>query len=134
MTADEVKRFSPLRYWGSLYQYPLTVPVSPFVLVPFDIGVVYITINLHSFAAFSFSPLRYWGSLYQILKTVHLDIRFSPLRYWGSLYPEIYGNLKIFLVLVPFDIGVVYIFKKDLMDYLNGFSPLRYWGSLYPII
>ena len=34
-------------------------------------------------------------------------------------------------VLVPFDIGVVYILKKILTDSKYRFSPLRYWGSLY---
>ncbi len=36
------------------------------------------------------------------------------------------------LVLVPSDIGVVYISDGSYLDEVNGFSPLRYWGSLYP--
>ena len=35
---------------------------------------------------------------------------FSPLRYWGSLYPIFVFKKAIKIVLVPFDIGVVYIF------------------------
>ena len=57
------------------------------VLVPFDIGVVYINTADKKDNPYSFSPLRYWGSLY-------LKIKFKR-------------NTKI--VLVPFDIGVVYI-------------------------
>ena len=34
-------------------------------------------------------------------------------------------------VLVPFDIGVVYILYVKVMTNLNCFSPLRYWGGLY---
>ena len=34
-------------------------------------------------------------------------------------------------VLVPFDIGVVYIQKINGKGKRRGFSPLRYWGSLY---
>ena len=37
------------------------------------------------------------------------------------------------LVLVPSDIGVVYISDGSYLDEVNGFSPLRYWGSLYHI-
>ena len=59
------------------------------VLVPFDIGVVYITNNPQEEKFKSFSPLRYWGGLYQT----------------GKIYMD---NIN---VLVPFDIGVVYIFK-----------------------
>ena len=57
------------------------------VLVPFDIGVVYITNNPQEEKFKSFSPLRYWGGLYQT----------------GKIYMD---NIN---VLVPFDIGVVYI-------------------------
>ena len=35
------------------------------------------------------------------------------------------------MVLVPFDIGVVYIINFNSMKYDECFSPLRYWGSLY---
>jgi len=35
------------------------------VLVPFDIGVVYITIFCSIILCSSFSPLRYWGGLYR---------------------------------------------------------------------
>ena len=38
------------------------------VLVPFDIGVVYITTDLEFYDYEGFSPLRYWGGLY--LETV----------------------------------------------------------------
>ena len=34
-------------------------------------------------------------------------------------------------VLVPFDIGVVYIFNIIQTETLDCFSPLRYWGGLY---
>ena len=36
-------------------------------------------------------------------------------------------------VLVPFDIGVVYILGIEYGKRVNCFSPLRYWGSLYPL-
>ena len=36
-------------------------------------------------------------------------------------------------VLVPFDIGVVYIAKRMKQKNENSFSPLRYWGGLYHI-
>ena len=57
------------------------------VLVPFDIGVVYINIINLKEGVFSFSPLRYWGGLYQLVNYL-LDgiMSFSPLRYWGGLY------------------------------------------------
>ena len=34
-------------------------------------------------------------------------------------------------VLVPFDIGVVYIYDVVFTNVEDSFSPLRYWGSLY---
>ena len=102
------------------------------VLVPFDIGVVYIsykigTRELTRFQSPSilgwsisryearkkleirFSPLRYWGGLYQIKPPSQLRLGFSPLRYWGGLYPFEFIFPTKFPVLVPFDIGVVYI-------------------------
>ena len=36
-------------------------------------------------------------------------LSFSPLRYWGGLYHKNKMPSTIVLVLVPFDIGVVYI-------------------------
>ena len=59
------------------------------VLVPFDIGVVYINTVYHLYRVVCFSPLRYWGGLYHFLEIPLLNIE----------------------VLVPFDIGVVYIFS-----------------------
>ena len=56
---------------------------------------------------------------------------FSPLRYWGGLY-LINGVIREkMIVLVPFDIGVVYILQMIIYFKLMGFSPLRYWGGLY---
>ena len=40
------------------------------VLVPFDIGVVYINLVVKLCMILRFSPLRYWGSLYHILHTL----------------------------------------------------------------
>ena len=57
------------------------------VLVPFDIGVVYILSN---------PPVSFSNS-------------FSPLRYWGGLYLNNSPYMVKIRVLVPFDIGVVYI-------------------------
>ena len=57
------------------------------VLVPFDIGVVYIQKGNRILTPKSFSPLRYWGGLYQ--SSIKLKEKYK--------------------VLVPFDIGVVYI-------------------------
>ena len=57
------------------------------VLVPFDIGVVYIKITL----------------------TQEVTDCFSPLRYWGGLYLSRKNEDRGYYVLVPFDIGVVYI-------------------------
>ena len=81
------RSFSPLRYWGGLYQNIDVKKHTEIVLVPFDIGVVYISSQVFAFMLFSFSPLRYWGGLYLPL---------SPSK-------------SPYLVLVPFDIGVVYI-------------------------
>ena len=64
-------------------------PVFDKVLVPFDIGVVYILKKYMMVSGKSFSPLWYWGGLYLIKMFCH----------------------KIQKVLVPFDIGVVYIKK-----------------------
>ena len=58
---------------------------------------------------------------------------FSPLRYWGSLYRLGSRIFYIHKVLVPFDIGVVYIKMQERYSTISGFSPLRYWGSLYPM-
>ena len=58
-------------------------------------------------------------------------ISFSPLRYWGGLYPNILSTFSPEIVLVPFDIGVVYIGKIDEAHAKLSFSPLRYWGGLY---
>ena len=66
------------------------------VLVPFDIGVVYIKEDVIVGGFESFSPLRYWGSLYLFV---------CPYK------PHIY-------VLVPFDIGVVYI-RNELTVFEN---------------
>ena len=50
-----------------------------------------------------------------------MERSFSPLRYWGGLYQD--GQLKQFFfgVLVPFDIGVVYINivrdEKDIVEF-----------------
>ena len=56
--------FSPLRYWGGLYQNILMIHPDDKVLVPFDIGVVYITWIEDGGVDDCFSPLRYWGGLY----------------------------------------------------------------------
>ena len=61
-----------------------------------------------------------------------LDLCFSPLRYWGGLYREDNSGVISNDVLVPFDIGVVYIKKGKYNYWYLGFSPLRYWGGLYP--
>jgi len=42
--------------------------------------------------------------------------------------------IEMYHVLVPFDIGVVYITYDSWYDERSCFSPLRYWGGLYPII
>ena len=39
---EEFDGFSPLRYWGGLYQQRMGKQFGVGVLVPFDIGVVYI--------------------------------------------------------------------------------------------
>ena len=39
---------------------------------------------------------------------------FSPLRYWGSLYQTIAVGWYYAVVLVPFDIGVVYIITSGI--------------------
>ena len=83
--------------------------VAQFVLVPFDIGVVYIFKTERSVDFQSFSPLRYWGGLYQIQGTDGKLYCFSPLRYWGGLYQNKLVMRYLSEVLVPFDIGVVYI-------------------------
>ena len=56
-----------------------------------------------------FSPLRYWGSLYLKKGPEKLFFEFqSPLILGQSISQYLLRNLK-FIVLVPFDIGVVYI-------------------------
>ena len=90
--------FSILRWSISNYIYHIT---KKKVLVPFDIGVVYIQIAKSLSRLTSFSPLRYWGGLYQ--------------------YEDIEGNHK--LVLVPFDIGVVYIRCKMFSNRLKVLVP-----------
>ena len=44
----ENKRFSPLRYWGGLYHIAVKSMRDLGVLVPFDIGVVYIVFRMGS--------------------------------------------------------------------------------------
>ena len=57
-----------------------------------------------------FSPLRYWGGLYPMAAgALKISGSFSPLRYWGGLYPMDILSIVKLVVLVPFDIGVVYI-------------------------
>ena len=101
------------------------------VLVPFDIGVVYITSDVSFTTEYGFSPLRYWGGLYQYINPTPLDNCFSPLRYWGGLYQIILLLITTYIVLVPFDIGVVYIRYAKSLNIIESFSPLRYWGGLY---
>ena len=57
------------------------------VLVPFDVGVVYIFVYIF----------------------VDIIISFSPLRCWGGLYHNKIVDIPGMVVLVPFDVGVVYI-------------------------
>ena len=64
------------------------------VLVPFDIGVVYIDTSKWLSSLLCFSPLRYWGGLYHKEKIEQLSS----------------------FVLVPFDIGVVYIYNDEYKD------------------
>ena len=59
------------------------------------------------------------------------DKCFSPLQYWGGLYHYQTAKKLENLVLVPFDVGVVYIFKADTESDFKSFNPLRYWGGLY---
>ena len=62
---------------------------------------------------FGFSPLRYWGGLYpKRTAEESKTLSFSPLRYWGGLYQFVNSTLFNHEVLVPFDIGVVYIINK----------------------
>ena len=79
------------------------------VLVPFDIGVVYILIGHFKKLETVLVPFDI-GVVY-INKRHNLSnaIGFSPLRYWGGLYPIGGAAFKGLSVLVPFDIGVVYI-------------------------
>ena len=59
------------------------------VLVPFDVGVVYINLYAYADKYLSFSPLRCWGGLYPIqFFLVDFIKSFSPLRYWGGLYQD----------------------------------------------
>ena len=78
------------------------------VLVPFDIGVVYIITK---------------NFVEQDTVLVPFDI--------GVVYITEWNVTENILVLVPFDIGVVYI--QSLWQKLPQlrFSPLRYWGGLY---
>ena len=147
-------RFSPLRYWGSLYQQKdqdlilkqfqspsiLGQSISDYnaywllnqVLVPFDIGVVYINnINGIEETLLFQSPSILGQSISNIIFKTNGKLGFSPLRYWGSLYPKIIFLSPFTLVLVPFDIGVVYINSSFPQSMDESFSPLRYWGSLY---
>ena len=115
--------FSPLRYWGGLYHHiRKKLPEYP-VLVPFDIGVVYIIINGWRVRNIAFQSPSILG--WSISKSVHSReyiLGFSPLRYWGGLY----HNTRLFLsaefVLVPFDIGVVYINKIMEVRKMNEFQ------------
>ena len=102
------------------------------VLVPFDIGVVYIYGEPWKRRRICFSPLRYWGGLYHSKCFKVFSSGFSPLRYWGGLYQINPFHLIALSVLVPFDIGVVYILMGRLVKQDYSFSPLRYWGGLYP--
>ena len=104
--------FSPLRCWGGLYLFDAPKTMSIRVLVPFDVGVVYITPG---------GPTR------QIMG-------FSPLRCWGGLYRHEKDSIPYHCVLVPFDVGVVYIHDANLTASCSSFSPLRCWGGLYQIV
>ena len=91
--------FSPLRYWGGLYlPFPAYIKLL-LVLVPFDIGVVYIEKD----------------------GVANDNLSFSPLRYWGGLYHNTFLILESYIVLVPFDIGVVYINNEVGFDMISEF-------------
>ena len=77
------------------------------------------------------NSLRYWGGLYPKILSFEILLSFSPLRYWGGLYLKNSSLLTTGSVLVPFDIGVVYIKKDGWVIRPVSFSPLRYWGGLY---
>ena len=63
------------------------------VLVPFDVGVVYIKNEKNKVS----------------------NLSFSPLRCWGGLYPSNNPSKTTLSVLVPFDVGVVYILAKQVL-------------------
>ena len=66
----------------------------------------------------------------------HTEIPFHPVLVpfdIGVVYIMIGSLGDVIFVLVPFDIGVVYIQRRPCNKILFGFSPLRYWGGLYHI-
>ena len=82
---------------------------AEYVLVPFDIGVVYITLNVSKFSPPVLVPFDI-GVVYILKEENNYGKKsFSPLRYWGGLYQINPFHLIALSVLVPFDIGVVYI-------------------------
>ena len=101
--------FSPLRYWGGLYLRVGGNVLESLVLVPFDIGVVYIDSRQHGLQQLKFQSPSILG--------------------WSISY--FFSCINQLSVLVPFDIGVVYINKHRIYEIEIGFSPLRYWGGLY---
>ena len=62
--------FSPLRFWGHLYQEVEVAQQKFDVLVPFGFGVIYILITVSTLLEKSFSPLRFWGHLYHQVKLI----------------------------------------------------------------
>ena len=102
--------FYSFQYWGSLYPLAENELIENEVLVPFDFGVVYIKriIDKRNYNKFQSPSILGWSI--SCLENGQVWVKcFSPLRYWGGLYP--FDNLKRdeYVVLVPFDIGVVYI-------------------------
>ena len=79
------------------------------VLVPFDIGVVYILSRYDDVTTYCFSPLRYWGSLYHKIHSQGHILEFQSPSILGQSISELADLIAYAKVLVPFDIGVVYI-------------------------
>ena len=124
-------RFSPLRYQGGLYQIVVSLQIKLKVLVPFDIGVVYIRVDYkdtdrnvlvpfdigvvyikiacinRNYIVFQSPSILGW-SISERKYSRRFRKGFSPLRYWGGLY-----------------------LKEEQTEQSDCFSPLRYWGGLY---
>ena len=123
--------FSPLQYWRVYISISYSVWFINRFQSPSILGWSISKRERNIAKVSCFSPLRYWGGLYPKDALDYALSRFQSPSILGWSISESSFLSDIRKVLVPFDIGVVYISTGTYVVLAICFSPLRYWGGLY---